>query len=384
MTYALNSPIAILCVGMGWFPLAPSGLSRYVYELAHELAAQSDRVDLCGVDMPDRADQENLTLFNLASSAQKLPQRLWQMKQYYKSRSHLTFNVVNLHFALYSFPLLQFLPKDVPVIFNFHGPWALESQWEGGSQRSTWLKKWLEKRVYARCDRFVVLSTAFGTILHEHYDVSWEKIHIIPGGVHTTKFQPNLTRTAARSKLNIPSDRKILFTPRRLVHRMGLDKLISAMVQVKQVVPNVYLVIAGKGPLREPLEAQVIELGLQDHVKFLGFIPDEDLPIGYQAADLTVMPSQGLEGFGLALAESLACGTPAICTPIGGMPDVLSPLNPNLVTQGTDTASIALKIIEMLTVSDALPSRNDCRQYAVEQFDWQSVAQRVRQVMLMS
>ncbi len=383
MTYTLTSPISILCVGMGWFPQVPSGLNRYVHELTHELAARSDQVELCGIDLPDRTEQENLTLLNLASSAQKLPQRLWQAKQSFKSRSHLTFNVVNLHFALYSFPLLQVLPKDVPVIFNFHGPWSLESEWEGESSRSAWFKRWLEKRVYSRCDRFIVLSKAFGTILHDHYEVPWEKIHIIPGGVNTTRFQPTISAEAARSQLGLPQDRKILFTPRRLVNRMGLDRLISAMVDVKKVVPEAYLVIAGKGPLRESLEAQVQSLGLQNDVNFLGFVPDEDLPVAYQASDLMVMPSQGLEGFGLVLAESMACGTPAICTPIGGMPEVLSPLNPNLITNGTDSDAIAAKIIEMLTIPDALPSRDQCRQYAVAQFDWQNVAQQVRQVMVM-
>jgi glycosyltransferase involved in cell wall biosynthesis len=384
-TLPIGTPISILCVGMEWFPDLPSGLNRYAHELVYELAEQSDRVEFCGIDLPDQSHQTNLTLTNLASATQKTPQRLWQIRQMFKSkfRSHFSYDVVNLHFALYSLPFLSLIPKNVPIIFNFQGPWALESQWEGESQRSVGLKRWLEKRVYQRCDRFIVLTKAFGTILHESYNVPWEKIHIIPGGVNVHKFQPTLSLQQARSQLNFPQDRKILITPRRLVNRMGLDRLIEAMVQVKEVVPDVWLAIAGRGPLREKLELQVKDLGLQDHVKFLGFVPDEDLPVAYQASDLTVMPSQGLEGFGLTLAESLSCGTPAICTPIGGMPEVLSGLNPNLVMKSADTDAIAEKIIEMLTISEVMPSRQICRQYAVESFNWYSVAQRVRQVMLM-
>jgi glycosyltransferase involved in cell wall biosynthesis len=74
--------------------------------------------------------------------------------------------------------------------------------------------------------------------------------HLIPGGVDTTYFRPNLSRQEARVQLNWPSDRPILFTPRRLVHLMGLDKLLTALIKVKAQVPDVWLAIAGKGPLR--------------------------------------------------------------------------------------------------------------------------------------
>ena len=74
--------------------------------------------------------------------------------------------------------------------------------------------------------------------------------HLIPGGVDTTYFRPNLSRQEARVQLNWPSDRPILFILRRLVHFMGLDKLLNALIQVKAQVPDVWLAIAGKGPLR--------------------------------------------------------------------------------------------------------------------------------------
>ncbi len=90
---------------------------------------------------------------------------------------------------------------------------------------------------------------------------------------------------------------------------------------------------------------QAKELGLEDNVKFLGFLPDEELPVAYQAADLTVMPSQSFEGFGLAILESLACGTPVVCTPVGGMPEILQGFSPQLITDSISTERYCGKII---------------------------------------
>jgi glycosyltransferase involved in cell wall biosynthesis len=377
----MTAPPSILCVGNSWFPKMSGGLNRYVYELTHHLAAQN-RVELCGVGLPKRELNSSVRLTNLAEPNSPLWQRLWLTRTQFLKRQSSQVDAINLHFALYSLPLLNILPNHIPITFTFHGPWALESQRETQNKLSIWLKQWIEQRVYQRCDRFIVLSKAFGDILHQQYYVSWQKIHVIPGGVDTQHFQPHLSQEEARIQLNFPQNRKILFTPRRLVHRMGLDKLLLAMIRVKQQVPDVWLAIAGKGPLRDALEKQSNELGLQEHVRFLGFLPDEQLPLAYQAADLTVIPSQALEGFGLVVLESLACGTPVLCTPVGGMPEILSPFSPDLITASTDEQAIGNHLISVFKGNIPMPSKLDCRNYVLTNFDWCIIAQKVRQVLL--
>jgi glycosyltransferase involved in cell wall biosynthesis len=227
-----------------------------------------------------------------------------------------------------------------------------------------------------------VLSKAFGEILHREYGISWEKINVIPGGVDTQRFKNNLTRHQAREQLGWPQDRFILFTPRRLVHRMGIDQLINAMAQLTTQKQDIWLAVAGKGPLREALETQVTDLDLGNQVKFLGFLPDEQLPIAYQAADLTVIPSQSLEGFGLVLLESLASGTPVLCTPVGGMPEVITNFSPELISTSPSDRSLAISLASILTDSSPLPDRNSCRHYAFTHFNWPSIANQVKQVLL--
>jgi glycosyltransferase involved in cell wall biosynthesis len=379
---SVATPARITCVGMGWFPQTPGGLDRYVYELTHHLAAASDRVTLYGLGLPAVSDSA-VELVNLAAPDRPLWQRLWLTRANFVNRRSPKPDAINLNFALYSLPLLQSLPKGVPVTFTFHGPWALESAQEGGSRLSVLLKQHLvEKIVYRRCDRFIVLSRAFGEILHQTYQIPWEKINVIPGGVDLQRFQPSLSPQQARERLNFPTERLILFAPRRLVHRMGLDKLLLAIARIKPKIPDVWLAIAGKGALKSALERQVTQMELQDHVKFLGFLPDEQLPIAYQAADLCVMPSQSLEGFGLTVLESLACGTPVLCTPVGGMPEILAPFSPDLITATSEATAIAQRLEELLMNQNLLPSRAACRQYAATHFDWRKIVLQVRQVLI--
>ncbi len=385
--YYIDNPAVvsayILCVGLGWFPKTPGGVERYVYELTHHLAADQDRVELCGVGLPSAQPNYPLKLTNLADPDSPIWQRLWFVRTNFLSRRAAKPDAINLHFALYSLPLLQILPDGVPITFTFHGPWALESKQEGVSKLGVFLKHWIvEKRVYERCDRFIVLSKAFGNILHQDYQVPWNKIHIIPGGVALERFESNLSRQEARTQLNWPQDRAILFTSRRLVHRMGLDKLLTALTIIKLRNADVWLAIAGRGPLQASLQQQATELGLKDNVKFLGFLPDEQLPVAYQAADLSVMPSQSLEGFGLAIVESIACGTPALCTPVGGMPEILAPFSPDLITSSCEATAIAERLEQVLLGKLPLPSRTACREYAVSHYDWHKIAQQVRKVLL--
>jgi glycosyltransferase involved in cell wall biosynthesis len=370
---------SLLCLGMGWFPDEPSGLNRYVYELMQALASEQP-IEFCAFDLPAQKHQPNLTFQNLSNSQTQILKRLWQARANFRLHSRTI--AVNLHFALYSLPILAKLPKHIPVTFTFHGPWASESKQEGASRLSVALKQQLEQWVYNRCDRFITLSQAFADILHQDYNIPYHKIHIIPGGINTETFSITHSRQQAREKMGFPSDRPILFTPRRLVQRVGIDKLLDALSIVQQQCPEVWLAIAGKGHQRQSLEQQAETLGLSQNVKFLGYVPDEQLPLCYQAADLTIVPSQALEGFGLILLESLACGTPVLSTPVGGMPEVLRPLDPNLVTASPSADSIATRILDFLQARLPLPDRPTCRHYAVQNYDWQIIAPRVQKVLI--
>ena len=178
------------------------------------------------------------------------------------------------------------------------------------------------------------------------FGVKPERIHVVPGGVEADRFAIAESRADCRLALGWPLDRPIVLCVRRLVRRVGVDTLVEAAVAIRKRVPDALVLIAGTGPLRSELEARIATLGVSDTVRLLGFVPDVDLPRAYRAADLSVVPTMSLEGFGLITVESLAAGTPCLVTPIGGMRDIVTPLAPQLVmdsTRGEDIASEAVK-----------------------------------------
>lgn len=289
-------------------------------------------------------------------------------------------NFLASHFSLYALPAVLGRNWEGHVV-HFHGPWASESEREGEKPHVVQFKRIIERAVYKRANRFIVLSNAFRDQLSNGYGISKDLISVIPGGVETDKFVP-MNTAQARERLGWSASDMIIVCVRRLARRMGLEHLIEAFGRAAAEYPKAHLIIGGQGPLRAELEAQVQQAGLSDRVRFLGFIPDMDLPVVYAAADLSIVPSSALEGFGLISLESLACGTPVLVTPVGGLPDTVAGLGPQLVLNGTTVDDIALGLTGWLSGSVSLPSREECRRHAVDGFSWDRIAKQVCDVYL--
>lgn len=286
------------------------------------------------------------------------------------------FDLVASHFALYGSAAVGRL-RRLPHVVHFPGPWAAESREEGAGRLST-LAKWsVERAVYRSAQRVIVMSHAFAEVAAETYGVPMDRIRVIPGAADLERFHVEATRERARRMLGWPVDRPLLLSVRRLVHRTGVDRLIEAMARVRAEVPNVLLLIGGNGPLRAALESRVRALDLTDTVRFLGFVPDESLPLAYRAADLNVIPTTALEGFGLTAVEALAAGTPSVVTPIGGLPEILRPLSSALVCRSIAAGDIADGLIEALSGRAALPDDDACRHFAATRFSAELMARRV-------
>jgi glycosyltransferase involved in cell wall biosynthesis len=194
--------------------------------------------------------------------------------------------------------------------------------------------------------------------------------------VDISRFHP-ADRSASKDLLGWPRRRRIIFCVRRLVERMGIEALIAAFGSIAARHPNVCLFVAGQGPLQGMLESQISSLGLGDRIRLLGFLPDSLLPAAYQAADFSVVPSASLEGFGLTTLESLACGTPVLVTPVGGLPEVIRPLAPYCILTGVKSEQIAEGLDAFLAGELTMPAAADCVDYVRQSFTWDRVAREV-------
>jgi glycosyltransferase involved in cell wall biosynthesis len=241
---------------------------------------------------------------------------------------------------------------------------------------NTHARKWIEKKTLNASDRIVVLSQYTKDTLWQTHKISPHNIEIIPGGIDLERFRPASNKSEIRQKYNIPEDKVILFSVRNLVPRMGLENLIRAFnILIKKAV-DIYLVLGGKGPLKDELIALREKLGLEDYIRFADFIPEKQLPSFYQMADIFILPTKELEGFGLVTLEAMASGLPVLGTPVGGTKEILGKFNPHFLFDDTNPESIASLILEKYDIIKKNPQSwkqiaNQCRGFVENNYSWE-------------
>lgn len=182
-----------------------------------------------------------------------------------------------------------------------------------------------------------------------------ERIHVVPGGVDATFFQPRDTDTAKRC-LGL-GGRRILFSAARLVPRKGIDTTLEAFSLVARRYPDLVYVVVGCGPDRERLNALGRSLVRDGRVLFCGHVPRADLPDYYSAADLFALPARQerdgcVEGFGLVFLEAGACGTAVIGARSGGIPDAIENGVNGLLVPPDDSRALADAMTRLLDDDD--------------------------------
>jgi len=192
------------------------------------------------------------------------------------------------------------------------------------------------------------------------------KLHVMRNGVDLERFSP-IDRVAARERIGVPANNKMLLSVGYLIERKGHNIAIEAMARLPQ---DYMLVIAGTGPEREKLERLASELGVQERVRFAGQIPNEDLKWWYSAADALVLCSSR-EGWANVLLEAMACGTPVIATNIWGTPEVVASPEAGRLMAARTPAALVDACNELF---EAYPDSAAVRSYA-EGFGWEATTE---------
>lgn len=357
-------------LGKGWFPDQLGGLDRYFRGLLEHQPEASGVVIGPVSGCPAR-------VVAVSRHDAALPLRLLAYSMAARRAARDT-AVVDAHFALYALvPLLSRRLGALPVVVHFQGPWADENVAQGdGSALRRSLRRALERTVYRRAARIVVLSSAFRRLLVERYRVSPWRIRVEPPAVDLDRFSPGV-REHSRERLGLGTCPFLAVCVRRLVPRMGLDVLIDAWAQaLPELPPQAQLLVAGEGPLRGELEEHIVRAGQQGSVRLLGRVDDDALVDLYRASDLGIVPTRSFEGFGLVVIEAAACGTPTIVTRVGGLPEAVAGLDPSLAVPAGDVPALAARIAQAARAG-GLPSRRATRRFA-EGYSWQRVVDRNR------
>lgn len=229
----------------------------------------------------------------------------------------------------------------------------------------------------------VIANSGFTAGLVKDLGVPEDRIARISPGVDPDVFAPAPPSAAMRQKYGLDAGKIHVLTVGRLQRRKGHDRVIEAMPEILRQAPNVVYVIAGDGEERSSLEALARATGVAEHVRFLGRVPQEDLPALYNTCDLFLManrtmPDGDVEGFGIVFLEAGACLRPAIAGNSGGTADAVEDGVNGFQVDGESLASISTAVVR-LALDPALRQRmgEAGRKKVLERYTWDGITERI-------
>jgi len=246
--------------------------------------------------------------------------------------------------GILAWALSFFLPLEY-VIFSYG--------YEFEKVRSVPLAWRLYLSIYRRARQIVACSQLVKERL-VRFGAPPEKIEVLYPAVDLERFKPGKVPADFLEKKGI-AGKKILLTVGRLIERKGHDLVFRALPEVLRVFPDVLYCIVGIGEQENQIRELVRSLGLEDSVRFLGKIPDEELVQMYRAASVFVMPSREIEagghieGFGIVYLEANACGRPVIGGRSGGVVEAIREGETGLLVDPSNPRELAEKVLYLLS-----------------------------------
>jgi phosphatidylinositol alpha-1,6-mannosyltransferase len=249
--------------------------------------------------------------------------------------------------------------------------------------RRSAFKRWTGRQLFAGCA--VVVANSRWTadraraLLDAHgHGALARDVRVVPLGTTPSVFRPGIDPRPVRAKHGLEGGPWLL-TVSRLDWHKGIDTVIRALPAVRAAVPTARYAVAGVGSRRPHFERLAAELGLGDAVRFLGFVPDEELAALYNAVDLYVGASRRFdrlaEGFGISLVEASACGVAVVGGRSGGVPEAVRDGETGILVDPDEPAAVAAGIVALLGDEAARRRMGVAGRRAVETFyNWDRVA----------
>jgi glycosyltransferase involved in cell wall biosynthesis len=237
-----------------------------------------------------------------------------------------------------------------------------------------------EPLVFRAASKLLAVRREHLTSLYAHLDRD-SRLDELPNGVDTKLFKPQ-PKEVVRQQHGISAKVPLALFVGALdqAHRFkNVDGLIRAFA--KAALSEARLWVVGDGDLKPQLQALAAQFGLEQRVQFLGRFAPQQLPALYSAADVLVLPSTGVESFGLVLLEAMACGTPVIASALPGVRTLVCEGQDGWLVAPGDEAALAQALATAL--SD--PIRNQAmghkgRVKVVQHYDWSVIGERLEEV----
>ncbi|MEL6456999.1 MAG: glycosyltransferase [Cyanobacteria bacterium J06621_15] len=233
------------------------------------------------------------------------------------------------------------------------------------------------KKALHHADLILAVSSFTRERLIQEQKLDPKKVVILPNTFDQNRFQIAPKPLFLLKRYNLKPDQPIILTVARLSKSeqyKGYDKILTALPQIRQHIPNIHYILVGKGDDKLRVEQLIAQFQLHDCVTLTGYIPDEELSEHYNLCDVFAMPSKG-EGFGIVYLEALACGKPVLAGNQDGAIDALCHGEFGALVNPDDTKIIAqtlIKILQKKYPNPLLYQPEVLRQKVIQKFGFES------------
>lgn len=212
----------------------------------------------------------------------------------------------------------------IPMVFTYHTYYGEYTHYLPGPSRVTYRLNQRYTRTVCNWFPVTIVPTRIIRDILVGYGVT-STIHVLPSGLQLPPAQHPIDIYTA---FKLPPDSTVLVTVSRLGKEKSIDEIIDAIAVVNRRHPtlDVHLLVIGDGPLRVDLAQRCRQLGIENRVRFLGYLEHPMVMSIMAAASLFVFASK-TETQGMVIIETMACGTPVVAVDALGVGEILE--NPN-------------------------------------------------------
>jgi len=366
-------------------PYIGGGVEMVAYHLARQMAGRGHDISVFTTSIgPETVIEEypNITVIRYGRrfSIGHSPFSPELMYRPFFSGGHP--DIVHAHMGNHPAPLIGYLysGKKTPFVVTYHGDYS--GGFGGPGRRlGVYLQNaFLCKKVLSRADAIIALSEAQSGN-SEHLRDFRGKIRHIPNGVAVEDFCTSYSKTECRRRLGLPETNRIILFVGGLTPVKAPDVLMKAMKYVIEEIPDAYLVFVGDGQMKGELVRLCRSSGVESHVRFAGFVTEEEKTHYYNAADIFVLPSVlKSESFGIVLLEASAASLPLVVSDLECFGAIVEEGSNGVRARCGDPADLADRILSLLKNEELREATGKNARKKVDEFAWERVAEMTENV----